>query len=101
MDYYIYMITNKSNTVLYTGVTNNLERRVREHRSRLVPGFTNKYNLTKLVYFEQGPDIRSAIAREKQIKGWIRAKKNDLVETVNPRWIDLFAEDEILRLRSG
>ena len=73
--YYVYIMTNRSRT-LYTGVTNELERRVYEHRNHLVPGFTSKYNITRLVYFEDTPDVLSAIAREKQIKGWLRAKKD-------------------------
>ena len=81
-------MTNKSRT-LYTGVTNNLERRVYEHKHKLVPGFTSKYNITKLVYYEAGDDINIAIAREKQIKGWLRAKKIALIESVNPEWEDL------------
>ncbi len=80
--YYVYIMTNKSRT-LYTGVTNNLERRVSEHRQKLIPGFTNKYNITLLVYYEVFEDIREAIAREKQIKGWLRAKKIALIESVN------------------
>ena len=91
--YYVYIITNKSKT-LYTGVTNNLERRVYEHRNKLIPGFTTKYNINKLVYFEIFNDINSAIAREKQIKGWIRKKKVELIESVNPEWCDLSQEWE-------
>ena len=87
--YYVYMITNKTNTVLYTGVTNNLERRIYEHKNKLVDGFTKKYNINKLVYFDYTTDVTSAITREKQIKGWSRAKKNALIESVNPRWEDL------------
>jgi putative endonuclease len=81
-------MTNKSRT-LYTGVTNNLERRVGEHKSKAIPGFTSKYNITKLVYYEEGSDINVAIAREKQIKGWLRAKKIALIESTNPEWRDL------------
>ena len=91
--YYVYIITNASKT-LYTGVTNNLQRRVYEHRNKLIPGFTAKYNIGKLVYFEIFNDINTAIAREKQIKGWIRKKKIDLIESVNPEWIDLSQEWE-------
>ena len=87
--YYVYLLTNKSNTVLYTGVTNNLERRIYEHKNKLVDGFTKRYNIYKLVYFDYTPDVRAAISREKQIKGWTRAKKNALVESVNPSWKDL------------
>jgi putative endonuclease len=86
--YYIYIMTNRSGT-LYTGVTNDLARRVYEHRNKLIPGFTAKYNITKLVYFEAIDDVRTAIAREKQIKGWLRAKKVALIESVNPSWDDL------------
>ena len=89
-EYYVYIMTNKSRT-LYTGVTNNLERRVYEHKHKLVPGFASKYNITWLVYFEATPDIRAAIAREKQIKGWLRVKKIALIESDNPQWEDLSA----------
>jgi putative endonuclease len=85
---YVYIMTNRSYT-LYTGVTNDLERRVHEHKMKLVGGFTARYNITKLVYFETTGDIESAIAREKQIKGWLRRKKVDLIESVNPEWRDL------------
>ena len=74
---------------LYTGVTNNLERRVLEHKRKLVPGFTSKYNVNLLVYFEALGDIRAAIQREKQIKGWLRAKKVALIIAQNPTWKDL------------
>ncbi len=86
--YYVYIITNKSKT-LYTGVTNDLNRRIFEHKNKLVSGFTSKYNITKLVYYEIFTDIRLAITREKQIKGWIRKKKIDLIESVNSEWNDL------------
>ena len=81
-------MTNKSRT-LYTGVTNDLERRVYEHKQKLVPGFTAKYNITRLVYFEVAQDVRAAIAREKQIKGWLRRRKIALIESMNPKWADL------------
>jgi len=81
-------MTNKSGT-LYTGVTNNLERRIYEHKHHLVKGFTNKYNIDKLVYFEETNDINAAISREKQIKGWLRKKKIALIESMNPGWKDL------------
>jgi len=74
---------------LYTGVTDNLERRVAEHRRKLIPGFTSKYNITRLVYFEVLGDIRAAITREKQIKGWLRRKKVGLIESINRDWKDL------------
>ena len=86
--YYVYILTNKSKT-LYTGVTNDLERRVYEHKNKLVPGFTLRYNISRLVFFEITPDVRSAIAREKQIKGWTRRKKIVLIESANPGWRDL------------
>ncbi len=85
---FVYIMTNKSRT-LYTGVTNDLVRRVNEHKSKSVPGFTRKYNITKLAYFESGDNINAAIAREKQIKGWLRAKKIALIESINPEWKDL------------
>lgn len=86
--YYVYIMTNKSKT-LYTGVTNNLKRRVFEHKNKLLPGFTAKYNITKLVYYEIFNDINQAITREKQIKGWLRQKKIDLIESLNSEWNDL------------
>ncbi len=88
-NYYIYMITNWNNKVLYIGVTNNLERRIFEHKNKLIDGFTKKYNINKLVYFEHGSDVNGAIVREKQLKGWVRSKKNALIESVNPYWKDL------------
>jgi putative endonuclease len=87
-NYFVYIMTNKSKT-LYTGVTNNLQRRVIEHREGLLPGFTKKYRIKKLVYFEIIADVKAAIAREKQIKGWLRRKKLALIETINPSWSDL------------
>ena len=87
-NYYVYILTNKSRT-LYVGMTNNLERRVYEHKNKLVPGFTSKYNLDILLYYEQTADVISAIAREKQIKGWTRSKKIALIESQNPKWLDL------------
>lgn len=86
--YYVYIMANRSRT-LYTGITNNLERRVYEHKQKLIPGFTTKYNLTKLVYFEVTQDVIAAIEREKQIKGWLRRKKVALIDSVNPSWGDL------------
>ena len=83
------MMTNWNNKVLYTGVTNNLERRVYEHKNKLTKGFTAKYNINKLVYFDYSEDVTSAISREKVIKGWSRQKKNELIESVNPKWKDL------------
>ncbi len=87
-EYYVYMMTNVSG-MLYTGVTNNLERRLFEHKTKSVPGFTARYNLTKLLYFESTGDISAAIAREKQIKGWVRRGKVALIELMNPEWRDL------------
>ena len=86
--YYVYIMTNRSKT-LYTGVTNDLIRRVYEHKNKMVEGFTKKYNITKLLYFEETSDVQSAIAREKQIKGWLRSKKIALIESQNPQWEDL------------
>jgi putative endonuclease len=87
--YYVYIMTNKNNSVLYTGITNDLMRRVYEHREKLVEGFTKKYNVGKLVYFEIFRDVESAILREKQIKGGSRAKKLDLISDFNKDWRDL------------
>jgi len=86
--YYVYIMTNRSKT-LYTGVTNDLMRRVYEHKNKLIKGFTRKYNIRKLVYYETTDAIQAAIAREKQIKGWLRRKKIALIESVNPQWEDL------------
>jgi len=90
--YYVYLLTNKNNGVMYVGVTNNLMRRIDEHRNKVVKGFTEKYNVCKLVYFEETSDIGSALAREKEIKKWRREKKNELVHSVNPEWKDLWSE---------
>ena len=87
-NYYVYIVSNKSRT-LYIGVTNNLERRMYEHKNKLIQGFTEKYNITKLVYFETTSDIRAAIIREKQLKGWLRNKKIALIEQDNATWEDL------------
>ena len=87
--YYVYMLTNKNNNVLYTGITNNLHRRLYEHKNKFIDGFTKKYNVCKLVYYETTIDVNSAIEREKQIKGWTRAKKTALVESKNSQWCDL------------
>lgn len=87
--YYVYIMTNKRNTVLYTGVTNNLRRRVAEHKSKTVPGFTSRYNVDKLVYFETFGSIVKAIAREKQIKAGSRAAKERLIKRLNPGYNDL------------
>src|SRR5919108_3418015 len=90
-EYYVYIMTNKSRT-LYTGVTNNLMRRVYEHKNKLVKGFASKYNIQYLVYYESTTNVYAAIAREKQIKGWLRAKKIALVDSMNPQWKDLSEE---------
>lgn len=88
-NYYFYIITNKYNKVLYIGVTNNLERRMYEHKNKLIRGFSSKYNLQKLVYYEQFGDVNDAIANEKKIKGWLRSKKIALINSFNPEWKDL------------
>ncbi|MFA4915177.1 MAG: GIY-YIG nuclease family protein [Syntrophales bacterium] len=85
----MYLLTNKNDKVMYVGVTNNIERRVYEHQMKMIPGFSEKYNVNKLVYFEETPDVSAAIAREKEIKKWRREKKNNLVIAVNPEWKDL------------
>jgi len=87
--YYVYLLTNHNNKVLYIGVSSNLERRIYEHKNKLVKGFTEKYNVNKLVYFEETTDVQSALNREKEIKGWVRARKNELVERENEMWCDL------------
>jgi putative endonuclease len=87
--YFIYLLTNWNNKVVYIGVTNDLKRRLFEHKNKLISGFTDKYNINKLVYFEETQDILSAITREKEIKKWRREKKNQLVNKVNPAWRDL------------
>ena len=87
--YWVYMVTNRWKNVLYTGVTNELFRRMWQHKNKAFPGFTKKYNCDRLVYFEEYGEIDQAIAREKQIKGWTRARKNALVERMNPEWKDL------------
>src|ERR1035441_5870952 len=89
--YFVYIMTNPSKT-LYTGITNSIRRRVREHKLKLTPGFAAKYNITRLVYFETCGDVRNAIEREKQIKAWTRAKRVALIESVNPEWDDLSRE---------
>ena len=111
--YYTYILANASR-MLYVGVTNDLMRRMSEHRQKLHPGYASRYNLRRLVYYESGNDIWAAIAREKQIKGWLRAKKVALIESVNPEWKDLceewfeekagkilrFAQDDSVTLRT-
>ncbi len=88
-EYFVYILTNQNNKVMYIGVTNDLNRRITEHKSHLISGFTQKYNVDKLVYFESTPDINSAIAREKQLKGWKRSKKDALIKAYNPDWKEL------------
>ncbi len=87
-DYYVYILSNISRT-LYVGFTSNLEKRMYEHRMKLADGFTKRYNITMLVYFEHGNDREGALTRERQIKAWRRSKKVDLIESVNPEWRDL------------
>ena len=89
-DYYVYILTNYTNTVLYTGVTNNLLRRVYEHKEKVADSFTKKYNINKLVYYEVFNDIKFAIEREKQIKGGSRKKKIELIDGFNKDWEDLY-----------
>ena len=86
--YHVYILASRSKT-LYTGMTNNLQRRVEQHREKLIPGFTRKYNISKLVYYEETNDVHVAINREKEIKGWLRVKKIALIESTNPGWNDL------------
>ena len=91
MSYYVYILASTTNTTIYTGVTNDLLRRVHEHKNSADPhSFTSRYHIHKLVYFEETPDVRSAIEREKQIKSWSRDRKNQLVDSTNPSWRDLY-----------
>lgn len=90
--YYVYIMSSLNNKTLYTGVTNDLERRVKEHKSGLIPGFTKKYNCIKLVYYEEYSDINEAIDREKQIKGWKRIRKEELIDTANKERNELYKE---------
>ena len=94
--YYIYIATNQRNTVLYTGVTSNLERRIQEHRLKMIKGFTSKYNIDKLIYYETFENPVKAIAREKEIKGWTRIKKEVIIERINPEYKNLVNEHGIL-----
>ncbi|MFA6184020.1 MAG: GIY-YIG nuclease family protein [Parcubacteria group bacterium] len=87
--YYVYILTNKKDGVLYIGITNNLERRVCEHKNKKIKGFTEKYNLDKLIFYEETNDVAFAIQREKQLKKWNRKWKIDLIEKDNPNWTDL------------
>ena len=88
-NYYVYILTNWNNHVMYVGVTNNLQRRIYEHKEKLIDGFTSKYNVNKLVYYQETTDIKCAISREKELKGWRRSKKDALVVTMNQNWEDL------------
>ena len=88
--YYVYIVTNKTKTVLYTGVTNNLKRRIYEHKNKLIDGFTKRYNVDMLVYFEKYSNIDEAIIREKSIKNLVRIKKESLINSINPQWDDLY-----------
>ena len=93
MSYYVYILSNATNVAIYTGVTNNLLRRVYEHKHHADPNsFTARYQINKLVYYEETGDIRAAIEREKQIKGWNRKRKNQLIEAFNPTWQDLYQQ---------
>ena len=102
-DYFIYILTNWNNKVIYTGVTNNIFRRIFEHKNKLLNGFTKRYKLIKLVYYKMTTDINNTIAREKEIKKWRIEKKNRLVESTNPKWNDLTEAliDEDPSLRFG
>lgn len=91
-DYYVYILTNKTNTTLYIGMTNDLKRRLYEHKNKLIPGFTEKYNVNKLVYYEKTTDVKSAIQREKNIKKWNRDWKLELIKKTNPNFNDLSLE---------
>ena len=91
MQYYVYMMANKNNSVVYTGVTSRLKQRVYEHKTHSdTKSFTAKYKTEKLVYFEETTDVKAAIEREKQIKGWSRDRKTDLIFEKNPHWVDLY-----------
>ena len=90
--FFVYIMTNKYNTVLYTGITNNLKKRVYKHKQKIVKGFTNKYNIDKLVYYEVFENVYSAISREKQIKAGPRKKKIRLIDSFNKEWKDLYGE---------
>ncbi len=99
--YYVYILASKSR-VLYIGITNDLARRLHEHKHKLNPGFTKQYNVNRLVYYEEGNDVEQTILREKQLKGWLRKKKIALIESVNPEWKDLSEEwEEKGKVRQG
>ena len=92
---YVYILSNERRSVYYVGVTSNLQRRLYEHRNHLIEGFTSKYNVTKVLYFESTNQIENAIKREKQLKGWTRKKKETLIESINPEYRDLY--DEVIK----
>jgi len=96
--YYVYILTNKNNTVLYTGVTNDLVRRCHEHKNKLIKGFTERYNVDRLIYYELFDDINFAIKREKQIKGYSRDKKELLIKKLNPNRDDLYNNGQITKI---
>jgi putative endonuclease len=87
--YFVYILTTKNNKMFYIGVTNSLERRMHEHKNKLVPGYTQKYNVSKLVYYQEFTEVNDAIEVEKKLKGWVRIKKINLVNSFNPSWEDL------------
>ena len=91
-DYYVYIVTNKHRSTLYIGMTNSLVRRISQHKAGEIEGFTQRYQLNRLVWFEHFRDVRDAIACEKKMKGWLRAKKIARIEKTNPRWLDLSAD---------
>ena len=95
-EYYVYILTNRRKTVLYIGVTNDLKRRLYEHENHLIEGFTDKYNVTNLIYYEEYASSQKAIVREKQLKGWTRARKESLINYVNPNW--RFLNRDVLRI---
>ena len=88
--YYVYIVSNKNNTVTYIGVTNNIIRRIYEHKNKMIEGFTCKYNVNKLVYYEEYNEVKYAIEREKQLKGWSKSKKVDLINRLNSNWDELY-----------
>ncbi|MBI2020250.1 GIY-YIG nuclease family protein [Candidatus Daviesbacteria bacterium] len=89
MSYWVYIMSNPNNKVIYIGITDNLTRRIYEHKNKLIEGFTKKYNITKLLYYEEFGQVNDAIAAEKRLKGWTRKKKNSLIMSMNPYWNDL------------
>lgn len=93
-NYYVYIVTNKHRTTLYIGMTNDLERRMAEHKNGKIEGFTQRYHVNRLVWFDHYRDVNAAIAFEKKLKGWLRSKKVALIEKQNPRWFDLSADWE-------